>query len=100
MVTRESSKRQHRRKERGDHVPEESGVGDGLGIRSDHVVFFITQMDITRFETFEDILDHAHMFFGASVVDDDLRLVRSRGRGGVWVTESGFGLSKGERGEG
>jgi hypothetical protein len=53
---------------------------DCLSVGSDHIVLLVRQVDVTRLEAPENILDQLHVLLRSSVVDDDLPLDPSKSR--------------------
>ena len=53
-------------------MPQEGGVGHGLGVCSHDIVLFVGEVDITRTEGRENVLDQCNGIRGAAMVDDDL----------------------------
>lgn len=45
-----------------------------MRIGRDHIVLLIAQVNIARFETPEDVFEHAHALDRSSMVYDDLRI--------------------------
>ena len=59
--------------EKRDHRSrKESGVSDSLGVGSDKIVLFVTEVDVVTFEIFENSLDQCQLFSCRPVLDQNL----------------------------
>lgn len=60
----------------GDGVlPEKCGVGDGLGVCGDEVMFFVGHVDISRLEGLENVFHQGKGVVRPAMLDEDLRCV-------------------------